>query len=65
MESFEEKKQSEAIVIVDKEDIRKFQAGIWGADGESLTSDIRDPKYSFMLGKKSYQYPLYDEGTES
>ncbi|MYL72361.1 hypothetical protein GLW00_16060 [Halobacillus litoralis] len=30
MESFEEKKQGEAIVIADKEDIRKFQVGVWG-----------------------------------
>ncbi|WP_394217716.1 hypothetical protein [Halobacillus trueperi] len=54
MESFDEKIQWEAIVITDKENIRKFQAGIWGAGKESGIVDLDDPELAFTLGKESY-----------
>ncbi|WP_406944316.1 hypothetical protein ACJA3J_13315 [Halobacillus sp. SY10] len=54
MESFEEKKQGKAYVITDKEDIRKFQSGIWGARKESGAVDLDEPDLSFTLNKESY-----------
>ncbi|MYL48125.1 hypothetical protein GLV98_01450 [Halobacillus litoralis] len=54
MESFDENIQAESIVIKDKEDIRKFQAGIWGAGKESGAVDLDDPELAFTLGKESY-----------
>lgn len=54
MESFEQVKQGESFAITDKEDIRKFQAGIWGAGKESGAVDLDDPDLSFRLNKESY-----------